>query len=283
MYERILVPADLSDRSLTAVRFGAAIAEASDAELEVLHISPYAVADAIGEVKHRLASLDLPVDHTITVLTGIGVADAIRDHYRSRRDCLMVMSSVGRGRSAAVLGSVATDLLDEMVDPMVVIGPHATEPRPLDGDVLIPVDGSKYSEASIDLAGDWCTDFGATPWIVQVLPADGTVSSDLNEGSYAARLASDLGRAIDRPAQFEVLHGNGPARAISDYASTSGVSLIVMSTHGRTGLGRLLLGSVASGVVHTADCPVVLHRPPRPVAEPTRFDESFYVPMFQMM
>jgi nucleotide-binding universal stress UspA family protein len=51
-----------------------------------------------------------------------------------------------------------------------------------------------------------------------------------------------------------------PAEAIIDYAGATGTSLIVMGTHGRTGLAHLLMGSVAEQVVRTAPCPVLTVR-----------------------
>jgi nucleotide-binding universal stress UspA family protein len=51
-----------------------------------------------------------------------------------------------------------------------------------------------------------------------------------------------------------------PAAAIVDYAAATGTSLIMMGTHGRTGLAHLLMGSVAEHVVRTASCPVLTVR-----------------------
>ena len=85
---------------------------------------------------------------------------------------------------------------------------------------------------------------------------------DATEGSYAARLARDISRTSHHDAQFEVLHGKHPGKAIADFADSIEASLIVASTHGRTGLARLTLGSVAMEIVRHAPCPVVLTRPP---------------------
>jgi nucleotide-binding universal stress UspA family protein len=59
-----------------------------------------------------------------------------------------------------------------------------------------------------------------------------------------------------------VLHGDRPDRSISEFASSIDASLIVTSTHGRTGLARIRAGSVAMAIVKRAPCPVVLNRPP---------------------
>jgi nucleotide-binding universal stress UspA family protein len=69
-------------------------------------------------------------------------------------------------------------------------------------------------------------------------------------------------REIDREVEFEVVHHDDPARAITDFATQSNASLIFCTTHGRTGMARLRAGSVAAKVVRAATCPVVLYRPP---------------------
>jgi nucleotide-binding universal stress UspA family protein len=65
-----------------------------------------------------------------------------------------------------------------------------------------------------------------------------------------------------RPVEFETLHSRHPANAIAEFAESINASLIVASTHGRTGLARLAHGSVAAALVRHARCPVVLMRPP---------------------
>lgn len=59
----------------------------------------------------------------------------------------------------------------------------------------------------------------------------------------------------------ESLEANRPADAITDYARKNGMELIIMATHGFTGLKKLMLGSVASGVLNQSPVPVLLIRP----------------------
>jgi len=60
-----------------------------------------------------------------------------------------------------------------------------------------------------------------------------------------------------------------PAHAIVKLAADEGVDLIVMGTHGRTGLSRLLMGSVAEAIVRRAKCPVLTYKAPAPVPAET--------------
>jgi nucleotide-binding universal stress UspA family protein len=71
-----------------------------------------------------------------------------------------------------------------------------------------------------------------------------------------ARLASE-GIKV----KSDIIEANRPASAITDYATKNGMDLILVATHGRTGLKKMFLGSVASGVLNESHVPVLLIRP----------------------
>ena len=100
------------------------------------------------------------------------------------------------------------------------------------------------------------------PWLVEVIEPSQPVDIDVLESAYAARLASRIVEDTGHEVSYDVLHDAHPARALVDYAERLPASLIFMCTHGRTGLARLRLGSVAAETVRHATCPVVLYRPP---------------------
>jgi len=59
----------------------------------------------------------------------------------------------------------------------------------------------------------------------------------------------------------ETIESNGPSQTITDYAQKNGVDLIVIATHGYTGMKKMMLGSVALKVMHESNVPVLLIRP----------------------
>jgi nucleotide-binding universal stress UspA family protein len=59
----------------------------------------------------------------------------------------------------------------------------------------------------------------------------------------------------------ETIESNRPSHAITDYAQKNGIDLIVMATHGYTGMKKMMLGSVALKVIHESNVPVLLIRP----------------------
>jgi len=87
--------------------------------------------------------------------------------------------------------------------------------------------------------------------------------TDFSERSeFAFRLACSLARGYG--ARLVVLHVAEPPMEILGVAEETKCDLIVMGTHGRTGLGRLLMGSVAEQVVRKATCPVLTVKTPQP-------------------
>ena len=135
--------------------------------------------------------------------------------------------------------------------------------------VLVPTDGSTASEDAIEHAIDLAEQYGATLHALYVVDA-GTYSSleaaadvvadELRaEGTDAveaiAAQAEDAGVTAETAIETGIVH-----RSIVDYVDDEDIDLVVMGTHGRTGVGRFLLGSVAEKVIRTADAPVMTVR-----------------------
>jgi nucleotide-binding universal stress UspA family protein len=137
--------------------------------------------------------------------------------------------------------------------------------------ILHPTDFSEHSEFAFRLACALARDYGAHLVVLHVEPwpaivySEGIVppiTEDENE-----RLRDKL-HAIEAP-DFKIsvehrLEEGDPIDRILAVATETNADLIVMGTHGRTGLGRLLMGSVAEPVLRRATCPVVTVRTPFP-------------------
>jgi nucleotide-binding universal stress UspA family protein len=117
--------------------------------------------------------------------------------------------------------------------------------------ILLPTDFSAAADAAALVATAMALETGARLHVVHVVP----VATDPSLGSE--QLAR-LGRRIGKEATVETALLSGrAAREIAGYARDNGIDLIVMSTHGRTGMSRALLGSVAEAVVRLSPCPVL--------------------------
>jgi nucleotide-binding universal stress UspA family protein len=147
--------------------------------------------------------------------------------------------------------------------------------------ILVPLDGSTLSEAGLTAAEGLAQALKARLLLVRAVNVPATVMAatgadagivapelleDAIEGEeddardYLKRLADRLkGSGLD--VAWEVVEGE-PARAIVDTAHKEGCDLIAIATHGRTGILRAVLGSVADRVVRESHLPVLLVRPP---------------------
>lgn len=273
MFNRIIVPTDGSDAAWRAVVVGSHLASQCEADLELLYsVEDPAYARSVERaLRQRLVDEAIgPGTPTVTSEVQLhSVARTIARHVESANGGVVVMSSHGHGRSAALLGNVATDVLRETFRPAVIVGPNANIDRAnFRGSLLVAVDGSPLSETALGLAGAWGTGLDAVPWVTTVIPTV-MVDHDTVESGYPRQLARYLHGMTHRRVEFEVLHGGDAALAIADYATGIDASLIVASTHGRTGAARLAFGSVAAAIVRHAPCPVVLLRPPA-LPGPTR-------------
>jgi nucleotide-binding universal stress UspA family protein len=145
--------------------------------------------------------------------------------------------------------------------------------------ILVPVDFSAHSERAVRYATTLANRFGARvsllhvvedPFVTGAWQAEAFVPNIpelLNELIKAARAhLGDMKKNLAAHGfvvDTDVITGQ-PARAIVDHASTGGFDLIVMGTHGRTGLSHALMGSVAERVVQKAPCAVLTVRETAP-------------------
>jgi nucleotide-binding universal stress UspA family protein len=262
MLRQLVVPVNDSRASFDALPVAVRIAREVVGTITVVGV--YDVDD-VRPVRHRvereLERLGFDaLEPCRFVLSNEPAADVIADVAASTPDSLVVMSSHGRGRSAAVLGSTTDEVLRLIGGPIVAVGPNCDVDNsdPLGGPFVVPLDGSQRGERVLPIAAAWSADLGGTPWLIRCVPAS---SSSIWRARYLAPLARDVRRLTNATVQYEVLVDDHAARSIVEFAQLIEAPLIFMSTHGRTGMARIAAGSVAAEVLRKARCPVVLLRP----------------------
>lgn len=264
MYDRILVPLDGGPRGELALLAGVRLADLWSAHLEVLGLADTdAGLTATEEAVHR-QTVDLGGRARVTVrIASHAVGDEVALAIESTRSTLVVMATSARSRSAAVTESIADTVLHRIHGPALLIGPNATiEPDWPSGRMFICADGSALSEEILSHAATIADALELAPWLIAVGdPLPLPEGSEAMETNYTARLATRLEPMVTRQVNFDTLHGPQPADEIVAYARVHDGALIAMATHGRTGIQRLALGSVAMQVVHEAHCPVLVARP----------------------
>ncbi|MBX7168397.1 MAG: universal stress protein [Pirellulales bacterium] len=137
--------------------------------------------------------------------------------------------------------------------------------------ILFPTDLSHASDAALAHATALAKSTGATLLIVHVEEppmayGGGELYYGIPEPDTAAlkkMLQAIVPTDPGVPYEHRLIVGE-PATEIVELADAEHVEMIVMATHGRTGLGRLLMGSVAEAIVRRATCPVLTFKQPKP-------------------
>ncbi|MFC5367149.1 universal stress protein [Salinirubrum litoreum] len=278
----MLLPTDGSEVSATAAETAVTLAAQFDADLHVVHVleADRPASDTDGST-NPARSGERAVQAAVDLATAAGVEtteriidrrEPIHDEilsYADRHgiDCIVMGT---RGRSGldirrAVLGSVTELTLRESPVPVVTV--H--EETVVDSDIssiLVPTDGSECAHTAVDHAGDLARAVDATLHIVYVVEEgqvlDGDRARRLREtleeiGETALEAALGRVQSSTYLSTATAILTGPPSFEIVRYAADHDVDCIVMGTHGRKGVRRILLGSVTERVVRRADVPVI--------------------------
>jgi nucleotide-binding universal stress UspA family protein len=232
--------------------------------------------------KTRVKSM-VPV--SISVRDGVNTVAAILTEAEDWKANLIVMTTHGRGViERAWLGSVADSLVREAKLPVLLVRAKAagTERR---GDrrfehILVPLDDSERSRRILPAAAALARVEQARvtllhvvhPWVVPVRPlAHAHHAAEIRKHAvldrtekaeeYLSEIALGLDPAIKDVTADAVTAKWSDAEEIMNYARDHEADLIALATHGRSGLKRSLLGSVADKIIRGADQPVLVLRP----------------------
>ncbi|MEM1201922.1 MAG: universal stress protein [Acidobacteriota bacterium] len=170
-------------------------------------------------------------------------------------DLIVVGASEGPAALGPILGSTADRLLRRTHRPVLVVRGDVDPPRR----VLAPVDLSKLSGQGVARALDLVADMGPDPkldltllFVLSRIDREGSAHFEPAQVDRFAleELQSFAGR-LDHPEEHThcALRNGQPRQEILDYAAEHPADLVVLGTHGRSGLERFLLGSVAAGVL----------------------------------
>jgi nucleotide-binding universal stress UspA family protein len=276
----VLVPLDGSELALRAMPTARVLADRFGAQLHTISVS------TAGDEASRLQALAAAVlgvdigDDRARVVPGDDPAKMIAAHAEELDDCLLCMSTHGRGRlSGAVVGSVARSVLQRSREAMVVLGPIADNPgwSPRPGNwpeplavprIVACVDGSETSEQVLPLAAAWGRALGMALSIL-------TVITDAPEPIRPERHRSRYGLGVDPQSYIDALvkqfQGRvddvdgvvvrdpiNPADGIRTHLSQRPAGLVAMTTHARSGMRRALLGAEAARIVYASDVPCLV-------------------------
>lgn len=141
-------------------------------------------------------------------------------------------------------------------------------------ELLVPTDGSETADAALGTALSLASRTGARLHVLSVVnPYVLSKLTDLEDRRAEAEETVEAAtrRASEADVRVETAVSEGaPHEAIEGYVADHGVDAVVMGTHGRTGVGRVLMGSVTEKTVRTVDVPVLTVHEEAPAFEPSR-------------
>jgi nucleotide-binding universal stress UspA family protein len=203
------------------------------------------------------------------------VAEAICEAAAEQRADLIVMSTHGHGGSSrSIYGSVADQVIAQSPIPIVLVPTMSDRPWPAQSSfrMLVSLDGSRFAEDVLGPAGELALALHADLFLIGAVDpsspqnagaspfAESAVNAELHD------LRDYLGGAADRlrksglTVRTDAEVGRA-ATVIGGAAQRRYVDLIALATHGRSGVARQALGSVASATLRRVATPVFLVRP----------------------
>lgn len=292
----VLIARDFSPVSDRAVRYALDVAARTGATLhvfyaEVLHegSDPNGETDrfSVGDVSAFRAELkentSLPADAIDAVdvkavrRRDVTPGPAILNYAADAEVDLIALGTHGRrGPSRILLGSVAEEVVRRADRPVLTVrgdkeGRASSSPHDVDR-ILAPVDFSDSSRKALQTAKEWGRLYGASLDVLHVVP------EALHPAFYVGGVQSiydmqpDIEEKVQERLDAFVADTDGPDVEIRSHVQVGNASsdivafadeeidLLTMSTHGRTGLDRFLLGSVAEKIVRHAQCPVITQK-----------------------
>lgn len=300
-FERILCAVDFSEPSEHALLFSSLLAKQLNKKLHLLNvlapvpiypteaeimlgISPQAIPSELHRANYLKDRLELTRKHyeekgfdvTAETLSG-EPSKALLEYTSNCPNDLLIMGTHGyRGIPKFLLGSTAMDVLRRSSVPVLTIREQHKE-NPIQK-IIVGVDFSAACEPAIEYGVSLSRATGANLEFVYVMsPLEIAGSPETTVPVYrkeiidankavAMKEFNDIREKIDDiDAECTILTGASPYRELVQYISECKADLLIVGTHGRTGIKRFFLGSVMERLVQVSPCPVLSIRQPHEV------------------
>jgi nucleotide-binding universal stress UspA family protein len=295
MLKHILVPLDGSPMAEAAVPAAVFLAERLQAHVTLMHVieknAPSEVhgqphlrntlqaAAYLKEVANRFSEKKILADCHVHTAEVDNVADSIAAHAEELKHDLVVMCSHGRGAALHLfLGSIAQSVIAKDSRPVLITHPDETGSTPafFCRHILIPLDGDPEHAQALPVSKVLAQACDATLHLAVVIPhltdlsGDGAMTSRMLPGTTsrlldlstqdAERYLQPIAGALKEEgldASAHVLRGD-PAKVIMDAALSAKIDLIILGTHGRTGMDAFWSGSVTNKICSQSKVPLLL-------------------------
>ena len=284
---RILFPTDFSEGSTRAFAQAVFLADQHDAALHIIHVAeggatatdePFPVAtDTLAEWMQASADSSSELDRLSIVQKIVDsdtAAEAICAYASEHEIDLAVMGTQGRrGTDRMIFGSVAEEVVREAPCPVLTvragtdIEAHTATER-----ILTPIDFSDFSKAAARHAREIGAAYDASIHLLHVVDVPEPPPPHVDPDNYPEPAVLDQAKLdLEKLAEENIGHdrvtvaaeGGDASEVILEYVDEHDIDFIVIATKGRTGLDRMLLGSVAEEVLSQSPVPVFVVKPNR--------------------
>lgn len=293
MFEKILVPLDGSELAERALNPALKVAQQTGGQVILLSVPtlknmfvPERIGyglpgpnDSFEKSRQELTAylqtiLENKVEASLDVCTRVldgDPASVIVDNAAEEGVDLIAMSTRGRsGLTRWVLGSVTEKVLRAAPCPVLVARSSKVFSK-----ILITLDGSELAEQALKPGFEFARCVGAEVFLLQVLnilsPGEIRWLNELESGlayrlqddsmAYLKTIAGNYRDAEGGKQVQTIVRSGHAASKILDFVGNLDIDLIVLATHGRTGLQRWVYGSVTEKILHSANCALLVVRP----------------------
>jgi nucleotide-binding universal stress UspA family protein len=257
---------------------GSSVADQDEA-VEEFKLQTQQAEDYLSTIEERLEANGLQVQKQ--VFFGDVVKSIIMAAQGVKADMIAIASHGLTGLSQVFYGSVTAGVLHQVDRPLLIIRADSEEEIAekeayMYTRILVPLDGSKRAERILPFVEKLALGFNSEVIFLQVVQTDFAYISSYSyytdaglekaerekiRGEAEAYLGGQQGEFREKGIQARSLVTEGPVvRTIINVAEREGADLIAMASHGRTGLTRVFYGSVAAGVLHQVDRPLLIIR-----------------------
>jgi nucleotide-binding universal stress UspA family protein len=295
MFKHILLPLDGSQLAESAIPVVAYLAEALQAQVTLLHVieknAPEKIhgqkhlvnegeaCEYLAEVTEKQFKADLNIHHHVHTEEVDRVSDSIVLHSDEFNPDLIVMRAHGQsGLHDFVLGSIAQQVIAAGSIPVLLLRTHETDPERFTGfkNILAALDGDPEHESGFKTALELAYKLKAAVHLIQVVPTLSTLNPrhsatgtllpattaallEIDEDTAAEYLEEKVKQLKNKGiiASAEVERGD-PAKQVVQSAIAHASDLIVLGTHGKSGLNAFWTGSVAPKIVEQTTLPILL-------------------------
>ena len=271
----ILFATDLADRDMSAFEIASELAMKAKSRLIVTHVVDpnNSSSTQLEMAKRKLAAYvpeDISVDFEHLLKQG-DACECILQSVREKDIDLLILGTHGRdGLERAFFGSVAEKIIRKSSVPVMTIREaRPSFPSHENPKLLVPIDFSVYGYAALEYATKLAISTGGEITIVHVDDSDHSATKQFPHGQPGS---TDRQKQIWHqlkgyaPSSSKISHTHkllkgDPAREIIEYANAKHFDFVVQGTHGRSGIRRAIMGSVAENIVRHVNCPVISIRP----------------------